>query len=519
MTRPYLGPAIIDGEIQYLSASSIAKFDPSQTGGCNRKWWFRYVARLPEPELVQHAKGIEVHKQLEHYIKTGEDILGEIARAAKAFATPLVGCVEVERPFDGDLFASGLPVIGYIDVVNRAGAHIRDDGAHHEDPKGTIEVLDWKTTSNLDYAKPGSDLVKTVQMAIYGEWARLQGATHSRLSHVYLTTRGRPVAEKRTALVPADQVAVRWLGVEEIAEKMKSVAVLTKCEDVEPNWDACSVYGGCAFRSQCPQSKEQTIKNIFGGGGGGAMGLLDRLRQQSAAPIMGVVVPAPGVPPIRPGFVGIDTLPARKVAVATEITKLEAEEAAAKAAMDKPNGVEVPGGAGVLPPDAPRSGSKALAAEPIPPESMAVFPPAIRAAAEEVAPSTVQTPMATETPKKRGRPPKVAAPTEIGKKADSTGITLFVDVIADGIDARPFDVYVGDLCHALEEEYKVADIRFAPADSPLSFGKYKGALAALIRQHPPNPGVYLARDVRESEIRQVVVEALKPLCAVFVRGV
>lgn len=113
---------------------------------------------------------------------------------------------------------------------------------------------------------------------------------------------------------------------------------------------------------------------------------------------------------------------------------------------------------------------------------------------------------------------RVAASLEHATIIVDGGITLQVDVITAGFTSVDLESYVAQKCRALEKEFGAVDIRCAPADSALGFGKWKGALAALVRDEPPAPGVYLLNDVRGSEIREVVVEALRPLCAAYVRG-
>lgn len=230
---------------------------------------------------------------------------------------------------------------------------------------------------------------------------------------------------------------------------------------------------------------------------------------------------------------------------------------------------------GILPPDAPTSGpSKSAVA--IPPGDLAGMHPAIVKVAEqfavegatvEVKPPPVGpgeghtggTIVVKKKPKKDKAPPTVAEKDAIGAALDlaatgkaiddmvnivkseavapivriasaaallevsadikiDTGITLQVDVITAGFTPVDLEAYVVLKCRALEREFGAVDIRCAPADGPLGFGKWKGALAALVRDEPPAPGVYLLNDVRGSEIREVVVEALRPLCSAYVRG-
>ncbi len=103
---------------------------------------------------------------------------------------------------------------------------------------------------------------------------------------------------------------------------------------------------------------------------------------------------------------------------------------------------------------------------------------------------------------------------------DKAGIELYTDVSFGGTSNEQVDdleAYVRACCVTLETEFRVPDIRCA-GEGALAFGKWKGFLASLVRSQPPVPGRYALDGVRESEIRQVVVEALIPLCTVVVRG-
>lgn len=101
----------------------------------------------------------------------------------------------------------------------------------------------------------------------------------------------------------------------------------------------------------------------------------------------------------------------------------------------------------------------------------------------------------------------------------SPGVHLHVDstVQAAPQQATPLAPYVDTLRAALREQFKVRDIRSAPTDSPLGYNKWRGVLAALVRERPPAPGVYYY-DARGNEVAEIVVDALLPLCATFTRG-
>ena len=66
-----------NARLNYLSVSQL-----KTASLCLRKWWLKKVAGLEEPKSAALEIGTEVHAQLEHYLKTGEDVLGEIARPA-----------------------------------------------------------------------------------------------------------------------------------------------------------------------------------------------------------------------------------------------------------------------------------------------------------------------------------------------------------------------------------------------------------------------------------------------------
>ena len=105
---------------------------------------------------------------------------------------------------------------------------------------------------------------------------------------------------------------------------------------------------------------------------------------------------------------------------------------------------------------------------------------------------------------------------------DDHAIHIFLDAVCENVEGlTPLDTYVRHLCATLEAEFKVADVRCASKDSPLGYDKWRGAVAALARRHPPAPGVY-ALDTRGNEIGEIIAVALKTAViesgGMFVRG-
>jgi hypothetical protein len=96
---------------------------------------------------------------------------------------------------------------------------------------------------------------------------------------------------------------------------------------------------------------------------------------------------------------------------------------------------------------------------------------------------------------------------------------LFVDCIPN-VPFVTLDQYISQIVSELQVSQNVSDLRFPPsADHILSFGRWKGALASVVRAAPPGKGVFVAF-TRGSEFAEVVVEALVPMCApgALVRG-
>lgn len=106
---------------------------------------------------------------------------------------------------------------------------------------------------------------------------------------------------------------------------------------------------------------------------------------------------------------------------------------------------------------------------------------------------------------------------------------IFIDCIPS-VPFKTLREYIDRLNANLAQRYcvdaqgrpTVQDIRCAPKDSVLAFGGWKGALAECVRSMPPAPAAYYL-DTRDSEIAQVVADALASLCessgALCVRGV
>lgn len=233
--RPKSSPAVIDGRIVRLSASSVEKFDDTTPFGCERKWYFSYVLGLKEPTMASQELGSAVHSQIEHYLGTGQEGFDKRVLPGLAFVRPLralpAGTLEVEKPLaDGLLTSHGIPFSGFIDIRNASGSFINSAGASESEESAIVEILDWKTTSSIsNYAKTPEELAENIQVTAYAKHELLRsgvGLDGVRVSHVYFQTKGAAKAAKVTVRLSRQAVESSWSKVERLVEKMNHAVTM-----------------------------------------------------------------------------------------------------------------------------------------------------------------------------------------------------------------------------------------------------------------------------------------------------
>lgn len=571
--------AVINGVVQHFSPSSLSVADPNQWGGCPTKYWFRYVAGIKEPQGKAQNTGIALHKALERFLTTGERLLDRTALAGVHYVPSREYALGVEVPIAGTLTAARVPVIGFVDLVVRAPTYITSSGDHRQDEPGTVEVIDWKTTSDLGRVKPSDTLMQSIQMPAYGQWAvHAHGAERVRLSHVYFQT-SKPGSTKRTHLVQADDLAKRWEQIEAGARTVLEVAKETDPSKVPGHEPSCTAYRQCYYAPQCSAAQKfrdrKTLTALFGHKKEREMSLFpkkpDAVQATQSAPVMGVVVPATGPAPVV------------TLSIADQVAKLRAHETAAHAARiatpPTPVKIAMPAGfaeackaivfSGMGQPQisaavagawaeavgsptvtagAGLAGSGALAGLimssgeevlTLAKEIATVAPVEVVAVSVEApapAPAPIPTILPPDAPPSQpalaSKPPSTkpaAGPGRGHKKTDvptspiaqdatlaptSDQVEIYVNAVPRGpfADLAP---YVAEKCAKIAAAMKVDDIRVAGKDSPLAYGGWRGALAAVIRDEPPAPGRYVL--FVATELGEVAAEALAPFVAA--RGV
>lgn len=303
------GRAVIEGVLRWLSASPMMMADPAQTGGCLRRWWYRYCDTITRPEPTSKGQqfGQEGHDRLARYLSTGEMTLTKIELAGKHFLPRpnWPGVTWVEKAVDDvGLKIAGVPYVGDTDLINTSGRWLDDEGSEHVDPFGTIEVADWKFTKSIaEFAKNASAMSNTPQMVAYGTaWALGFKAQHVRLSHGYFQREGKPLARKVSLRLTREELAQRFVRVENLAVTMKQAAKCTSAEQVDGNKSACSAFRGCPRRDVCSVARQSSVDTFFGVTmSQNILSMLQSPAQQAAA---AQAQAAPAQSPVLPGLGG-----------------------------------------------------------------------------------------------------------------------------------------------------------------------------------------------------------------------
>lgn len=617
ITGKFFGAAVQDGVIRFMSVSQLARINPNEDGGCLRKWWFRYgPLRLPEPQSEARARGVDYHSTTDHFLKTGENVLGRETRPMKPYLPAVMEHPEIrdgllrewglnDKPREpGDmmhdprgtlLYLADVPIVGYMDLVVpepfAKTSILQDDKGNPivvQNPEHTIEIVDNKFYADPEkYAVVSANIPNMSQMAGYGYWGlvRYEEVDYVRLSYLYARTdtKRKAMALKRSLLVPRDDLIRNWEGYfAGIVENAKSAAAETVEAKVPANLGpACEAFGGCAFKGRCAAYNSQTpitrLKASLSGGRGtmaSAFAKSGASKTTTAAPppiangATGAVVPPPpgpkpavpppsqskGVPP-PPGAPVAAAAP--KIAAAPPPPPPSGGAISAKDAQQEhhyivPDGrtakflcmsggkfVFIPVDENDVPSDKPlplegaipvtettlgaataQTEDEAAAAEETAPPAAAAAPP------PPPAPETARRPVgrprkttiidaATGQPAAAPPPPAPAAApaapaAPVAARTDQPGITgdwLFINCTFPG--AKDLQRYIWLAVDQLAKANNMVDIRNAPnADHPLAFGRWKGALAQLVRAEPPK-GVFTIRT--GGEFTEVVLEALTPL--------
>lgn len=555
--REDYGPPVdpVTRELRYTSVSAIEKFDHRVFGGCETRWYLKYVMRVKEPQTKNQLEGIRAHEQIQHYLTTGQDVLGPKLTVGRHFLPTPGADLMVERKLStirptgliqrvGD--ADGVPLVGGMDWVNPRGEYVSSESKPGKvillrDPEGTIELGDNKTTSSLQWAKGPEEILNSTQMNGYASTLidMFPAAMWIRLSHVTFEFGKKRQAVKNTALISVETVKANWYSKgHSVVRRMRGIAKAQSVEEVPKNEASCEAFRGCPHLRVCFKSPFARLRKTSSPTqslpeGTHMPSLLSRVKKpdtaNGSAP-RGFVIQDLSTTPDRPMGSAVTPPVASTVSAPTGLTASKAQQGQV---YQLPNGVvamflsAAPDGKFTFIPTAGGTplnvdGMDPIAAHVLTPTSVAAaMPPPPSAGVATPVQALVQTP-----PPVAQTPPPIAEASAVPEETKKTtrrvkgaketepaveGLHLFVDCVP-GRRFMSLDTYVSTMVKKLAEICGVDDIRCPPnSEHPLAFGKWKGELASAVREQPPENGIYVAFS-RNSELTQVVVEALVPLC-------
>lgn len=230
--------------LEHVSPSQVKTFLR-----CPRLWYFEKVDKLSSEGTGAQNLGTEVHLQQETWARGGAEPTHPSAKLAVQWLNDRGGRQSswlVEADVEG-LLAAGVAFTGRMDLVVPP------------DSTGTVYIWDWKTTSDMKYAKTLAELRTDVQMGSYAHWAytRWPNCRRVRVAHGYMhTKRVRGQFKPVMATVSRLQAKKVWDVVEWAVVQMKLTMAVESAKQVTGAMDRddggpCSAFGGCAQFSRC----------------------------------------------------------------------------------------------------------------------------------------------------------------------------------------------------------------------------------------------------------------------------
>ena len=285
-------------------------YSPSQISlwtECQRKYAFKYIAKLPSPSSAAAELGTAVHAQLEKYFLGGEldfsipDRSGDIAaKGLKHLPDQDTPGLITEASFRFKSPKTGLWYQGRVDLTVPPRTLPR---------VGIPTVIDFKTTGNMRYAKTPEVLATDIQATLYAVDAiQKYNAPAVALKWVYIPTKtgaSKPV----TYEMSREAAKVNFEVIEEITKELDAVRIAgTDPNTLPPSLHTCDAYGGCPFKKNCNLTAVQRMK--------AAMtttvtvpenSMIARLRMKnqggSVPPAATPAIPPPPMKPVAPAFV------------------------------------------------------------------------------------------------------------------------------------------------------------------------------------------------------------------------
>ncbi len=244
----------MEPKVVVLSPSQIKQWLPSAQG-CNRKWGWRYLAHVKEPEKKGTATGTRGHSQIERYLK-GEpfDYATPAMREAAEIVIPgmvnlpppLSPGMLVEQPFRFET-TDGIIYRGVMDV------EVPDSKVVPGCDGGMPGIIDHKTTKAARYVKTPAELEVDEQSNIYA-YAMMAKYKSPVVDVVYnyLFTEGARRTQRVHLRMHSERVVQEFKRIQAVGREISTTYALNpKPLDLTPNLAACDAFGGCPYKLLC----------------------------------------------------------------------------------------------------------------------------------------------------------------------------------------------------------------------------------------------------------------------------
>lgn len=262
-------------KVAYVSPSAIETLT-----SCERKWAWSKLDKAPRTENPAALLGTKTHSQHEAWLQFGRpyDLTtheGEIAQSTlHLLPPPGVANVEGEMTFQ----ANGITLGGKLDGewVERAGtprqASHPPEGLEPIEHMDRAVVLDHKTGNKTYFKLSKAQLLGHPQAPIYAARSFLKYQTPLvELRWNYATTTKKPQPFPSWHVLRPEEVHAVWqeqverparrlLAIVDEANQTRRSGRPFGALQLQPNFNACAAFGGCAFRSRCSLNGPQEIQ-------------------------------------------------------------------------------------------------------------------------------------------------------------------------------------------------------------------------------------------------------------------
>jgi hypothetical protein len=236
---------------------------------CKRKWAFKMIDGLEDPQKASQAFGVEGHKRIESWLKTGthpgkDDIGVLVQKAIKPgfLPTPSPALLiehEYSIPLKDDDYPHDDQLVGFIDCI------VPPEGG-----AAPPVVIDHKFRSDFRYAMSAPELRQDVQALVYSLAAWLIFDTEEVLNRwIYYAATGRerprkPKGVQKVEVVRGSgDIITDWRKlIPELRTMLDLRRASIRALDLEGTASSCDAFGGCAFKGQCKLTSNARLKSL-----------------------------------------------------------------------------------------------------------------------------------------------------------------------------------------------------------------------------------------------------------------